>query len=137
MDLSWPHPPAISINGCTPKDIYRGCFKKMHLPTANDMADLIRKAGRGSYMFCCNIARAYRQLSLDPVNWPLVCLKAQGKYFVDMSLPFGLCWVAACCMDVTTLITRALMEEGIKVLAYIDDFGGVAQGKNLAGRHFK
>ena len=101
----------------------------MHLPTANDMADLIRKAGRGSYMFCCDIARAYRQLPLDPADWPLVCLKAQGKYFVDVSLPFGLCWAAACCQDVTTLITRALKEEGIKVLAYINDFRRVARAR--------
>ena len=55
---------------------------------------------------------------------------------MDVSLPFGLRWAAACCQDVTTLITRALKEDGIEVLAYIDDFGGVAQGKNLAGKHF-
>ena len=55
---------------------------------------------------------------------------------MDVSLPFGLHWVAACCQDVTTLITRA-KEESIKVLAYIDDFEGVAQGKNLACMHFK
>ena len=56
---------------------------------------------------------------------------------MDVSLPFGLHWAAPCCKYVTTLITRALKEEGIEVLAYIDDFGWVAQGKNSACRHFK
>ena len=101
------------------------------------MVDLIRTAGRGSYMFCCDIARAYKQLPLDPADWQLICLKAQGKYFVDVSLSFGLHWAAACCQNVTTLINRALKEEGIEVLSCIDDFGRVAQDKNLACRHFK
>ena len=101
------------------------------------MADLIHRTGRGSYMFCCDIARVYRPLPLDPADWLLICLKAQDKYFVDVSLPFRLHWVAACCQDVTTLITKALKKEGGEVLAYIDDFGGVAQDKNLECRHFK
>ena len=56
---------------------------------------------------------------------------------MDVSLPFRLHWVVACCQDVTTFITRALKEKGIEVLAYINDFRGVAQGKNLACKHFK
>ena len=49
MDLSWPHPPGVSINGGTPKDIYLGQSKRMHLPSAHDMVHLIRQAGKGAY----------------------------------------------------------------------------------------
>ena len=31
MDLSWPHPSAISVNGFTPKESYLGKLKKMHV----------------------------------------------------------------------------------------------------------
>ena len=41
-------------------------------------------------MFSYDIFRAYKQLPLDPADWPLVYLKVSDSYYVDMSLPFGL-----------------------------------------------
>ena len=58
-----------------------------------DLCSLIHKAGRGCYMYSMDIARAYRQLPLDPGDWPLVCFNFDGTFFADISLPFGLRWV--------------------------------------------
>ena len=58
---------------------------------------------------------------MNPGDWPLICLKAQGKYFTNFNLPFGFRWDAACCQDITTLDVQALKKEGITTLAYIDD----------------
>ena len=85
-------------------------------------------------MFCCDIARAYRQLPLDPADWPLVCRKTQGRYCIDISLLFGLCWATACCQGITRLIIRVLKEEDINVMAYIDDI--VTQDKDTVQRQF-
>ena len=41
MDLSWPHTPDVSVNGCTPKEVHRGHYTKMLLPMTTDMVDLI------------------------------------------------------------------------------------------------
>ena len=59
MDLSWHHPPRIGVNGSTSKDMYLGNTNKMHLPLAQDMAQLIRQAGKGAFLYCCNITHAY------------------------------------------------------------------------------
>lgn len=68
MDLSWPQPAGHSVNRGTPNDTYIGLLKKMHLPSAQDMADLIRQTGKGAYLYCKDIAHAYWQLPLDPAD---------------------------------------------------------------------
>ena len=121
MDLSWPLPPFIRINGGTPRESYLGSYKKMHLPSAQDFCDLIRTADKGCYLYSADVARAYRQLLLDPGDWPLVCFNFQGAYDIDISLPFGLHWAVPHCQEVTCLITSALNNKGTTVLSYIDD----------------
>ena len=73
MDLSWPLLPLISINSGTPRESFPGSYKKMHLPSAQHFCDLIRTAGKGYYLYSADVAWAYRQLPLDPGDWPLVC----------------------------------------------------------------
>ena len=51
MDFSWPHPPHIGVNVCTPKDKHMGPCKKMKLPSASDLVSLIKEAGKGFYRF--------------------------------------------------------------------------------------
>ena len=90
MDLSWPHPLTISINGFTPRESYLGQLKKMHLPSVSDLMGIIRGAGHGCYTYSCHISQAYRQLLLDLIDWPLDCLKVGDQFYTDISLPFGL-----------------------------------------------
>ena len=78
MDRSWPHPPGVRINACTPKDRYLGDCKNMILPMAADLICLVKKMGNGCYVYSCDISRAYKQLPLDSFDWPLVCLKVRG-----------------------------------------------------------
>ena len=136
MDLSWPLPPGFSVNGCTPKESFLGVHKKMHLPSASDFCDLIRKAGRGCFLFATDVARAYDQLPLDPTDWPLVCFTFEGRFFVDISLRFDLRWAASHCQDATSLVSRELRRRGLSLLNYIDDFGRVAPSKLEADSYF-
>ena len=134
MDLSWPHSPGVRVNACTPK--YMGACKLMTLPTASDHISLIKEAGKGCYLYLCDISRTYRQVSLDPCDWPYMYLKVQGCYIVDMSFPFGLRWAASCCHNTTSFINRAFKDHGGMVPNYIHDFGGVALGENTTTQHF-
>ena len=59
MDLSWPAPPSCSVNEGTPTETYLGRPQKMHLPSAQEMVDLIKQAGTGCYLYCRDIARVY------------------------------------------------------------------------------
>ena len=46
MDLSWPSPvPTSALMAVCPRKCIWGHYKKMHLPTATDMTDLIWQAG--------------------------------------------------------------------------------------------
>ena len=96
----------------------------MHLPSAQDLCDLIRKVGKGSFLYSADVAQAYRQLPLDPGDWSLVYFRFSSalQYYTDISLPFGVCWVAAHCQDVTSIITWELNRKGATILRYIDDF---------------
>ena len=91
MDLSWPPTPTHSVYGVTPKETYLGLPKKMCLLSSQDMANLIKEAHSGSYLYCSDIARAYHQLPLDPADWPLVCFIIDDRYYADISLFLGLC----------------------------------------------
>ena len=87
IDLSWQHPPSIIINGCTPRETYLGTHHKMHLPSwAQDLVQAIMKAGKSSFFSCCDIAKAYQQLTLDPVDYHLCA----SKYTESTT------WMSAC-----------------------------------------
>ena len=55
---------------------------------------------------------------------------------MDLNLPFRLSRTPACCQDVTSQIIRDLGRQGINILSYIDDFGGVVRDVDMAKQHF-
>ena len=55
---------------------YLSVPKKMHLPSAQDLAHLIHQSGKGAYLYSCNSVQAYRQLPLD--WWDVAPSKAEA-----------------------------------------------------------
>ena len=104
-------PSSKAVNNLSQQDDVAGTLvpKMMRLPTMQDLADNIHRAGRGSWHLSCDVARAYHQLPLDPGDWPLVCFSGGGRYYTDASLPFGMCWAAASCQNATSLIALKLI----------------------------
>ena len=83
------------------------------------------------------LQRAYRQLPLDPRDWPHGLFFSEGgRYYVDVSLPFGMGWVAASCQNVTSLIARHLSSQGAHILTYSDNFCRVDSNKEQAQSRF-
>ena len=99
VDLSWPL--GRSVNSNIPQDVYENTYTAMKLPTAEDLAAAILAAPPTAHMYCLDLSRAYRQLRIDPHDWPLLGLTWQGQYFFDLSLAFGGRWHAAACQRVT------------------------------------
>ena len=93
----------------------------------------------GAWLFSCDAARAYRQLPLDPADWPPVCFKeGGGQFFMDARLPFSLiAWAAASCQDATSIISSHFDRQGFSLLNYIDDFMGIASSKQFTVKQFK
>ena len=129
MDLSWILPPAASINESIPRDTYLSMYKKVNLPSAQDLATLIRQAGKGAFLYSCGVSLTYRQFPLNPADWPLACFNVGGKFFMDVSLPFCMGWTTASCQDTTSLVTNQLRSRtGSKSLTTLTIGGGGGQG---------
>ena len=123
VDLSWPH--GMSINDGIPSNEYLGEPVSLRLPSVDYMADPVRNLGRGCYMYKLDLSRGYRQLRLDPLDWPLMSIEHAGSYYMDVCPPFGL-RTAALMMERTTMAVSYIHGlYGYKTKPYIDDFGGV------------
>ena len=130
LDLSWP--PGVSVNSGIPKDIYLGEPYKLKLPTLDDLVTRIWELGRGCCLFTLDLARAYRQLRSDPLDWPLLGFQYNRLYYMDTAIPFGIRWGAMACQRTTNALCYIADRNNIKLISYIDDIVGTAkqQAKN-------
>ena len=55
---------------------------------------------------------------------------------MNISLLFILHWMGACCQDISNLIVRKLTSQGLSLLSYTDDLGGMASTEAEATSHF-
>jgi hypothetical protein len=73
-------------------------------------------------LFKIDLARAFRQLSIDPLDVPYLGIKWGGKQYCDTALSFGFRHGSAICQRVTDVIRYILKKRGITIVNYIDDF---------------
>jgi hypothetical protein len=92
--------------------------------------------GCGVKLFKIDLARAFRQLHVDPFDTKFLGLHWRGEYFLDLALPFGYRNGTLACTRVTDLIRFILAKLGIFVVNYINDIIGVAPD-DVADAHFK
>lgn len=130
VDLSYP--PGASVNAFTPRETYCGTPRKLHLPSAQTLQQAISDLGGSCYLYSCDISRAYRNLPLDPLAWPLCCVQFKGRIYVDTALSFGARWSAAGCQRVTDGVKYVMANLGHTVFNYIDDIAGIAPTKQAA-----
>ena len=58
--------------------------------TVDAFIDGIMARGRGTLLAKFDVASAYRNVAVHPLDRPLLGMKWRDKYYVDMALPFGL-----------------------------------------------
>jgi hypothetical protein len=130
LDLSWPlH---ASVNGGTKLDSYMGESYKLLLPTVDDFARVLAFFGRGTYMWGLDLRRAFRQIRIDPLDWPLIGLSWDGCYYTNISVAFGIRHGAAFTQRVSQAVCDILGAEQITSIPYIDDFIGGQPSLSLA-----
>ena len=131
VDLSWPR--GMSLNDGIPANEYLGRAVSLTLPTVDYMAARVRDLGEGCYMYKLDLSRGYRQLRLDPLDWPLTAIKHKNALYMDICPPFGL-RTAALMMERTTLAVSYIHGlYGFLTKPYIDDFGGAEDSLDRAG----
>ena len=122
MDLSWPH--GASINDGVEADIYIDGPARIHLPTADYMVDRILQLGSGAYLYKTDLSRGYRQLRVDPGDWPLLGFQHDGSIYMDICPPFGLQTSAMFMQRTSEAITHIHAKKGYFSRPYLDDFSG-------------
>ena len=120
-DLSFPE--GRSVNAGIPKGVYLGEAVKLSFPSVDAMAAMIRKKGRGCFMFKRDLSRAYRQLPIDPGDVHLLGASWGSRLFIDRSAVMGLTSAAMFCQRTTDAVVYLFSEAGFDSTNFLDDFG--------------
>lgn len=83
MDLSSPR--GSSINEFISKEDYT-----LHYATFDQALALVSSFGTGALMAKLDLKHAFRLCPVSPSDWDLLGMHWQGKFYVDLRLPFGL-----------------------------------------------
>ena len=118
--MSWPQ--GASVNSSVPRDQYQGQPNKTVLPTLQDVLNVLKVFGQNSYMYSFDIARAYSQLRIDPLDWPLQGIIWDKKFYVGTGVQFGSRWGSFSCQSTQSAVCDILETEGIIAKVYIDDY---------------
>ena len=130
LDLSWPD--GFAVNDGIDSDSYLDVEYKVRLPKIDLMEQEVLKLGRGAFLYKTDLSRGYRQLRVDPYDWPLLGFKYDGKYFMDICPPFGLRSAAMMMQRTSQAVVYIHKLKGYSTFPYIDDFGGAEQSYTRA-----
>jgi hypothetical protein len=92
--------------------------------------------GKNIKIFKVDLARAFRQLHVDPFDIKYLGLSWRERFYVDVCVPFGYRNGTLACVRVTDAIRYILASHGIFVFNYIDDLIGLSPDF-VADKHFK
>ena len=126
LDLSFPRD--FSVN----KDEYMGEKIELVYPKVDDYIQLIKQKGRGCLLYKKDLRRAFRQILLCPLDYPLVSFIWKKHIFCDCVLSMGSRSVAYCCQRVTNAISFIMFKIGICVLNYLDDLASAETVDNAS-----
>ena len=87
IDLSWPQ--QASINHFTIANQYLSTAYELQYPTIENITAKLRDIGPEALIYKIDLSRAFRQLSFDPYDYNLLCLKWKEGYYSDLFCPFG------------------------------------------------
>ena len=130
VDLSWPD--GAAVNDGIPTDVYLDGPASITLPTVEFMEGRLLRFGKGAYLYKMDLARGYRQLRVDPNDWPLLSFTHRGEWFMDICPPFGLRTSALFMQRTSEAICHIHQQAGYTSRPYLDDFGGAERTEEEA-----
>ena len=122
LDLSFP--PGAAINEGMIKDNYLGFPAVIKFPKTDELALRIFNLGRGCWMFKVDLSRYFRQLPLDPGDYPLIGYVIDGQLYFDKVLPMGMRTAPYIAQRVSNALAHIHKQLGFFLLNYVDDFVG-------------
>lgn len=103
VDLSYPDGSAVN-SGIDIKAVY-GRDLTYTLPNIKDLITILQVLGPGAWLWKADLSRAYRQLRIDPLDCPLLAIKVNDGYYVDLCPSFGCRSSSAACQRVSNALS--------------------------------
>jgi hypothetical protein len=126
VDLSFPSAQGHAVNMSVPLHSYVGTPFSLKLPSVDTICQVLNIVGKHAKIFKVDLARAFRQLHVDPFDVKYLGLCCREAYYVNLSVPFGYRHGTQAFVRVTDTIRDILSTMGILVLNYIDDIIDIA-----------
>lgn len=122
IDMSFPIGNAVN-DGISTKD-YFGRDITYTLPTISDLIARMQQQGKSAYLWKADLARAYRQLRIDPIDTPFLAICFNNQYYLDLCPPFGCKTSSAACQRMSNALAYLMASDGHFILSYLDDYAG-------------
>ena len=134
LNLSFPA--GASLNDAVTRNLFDDRPFTLRFPTIDGILDSIRDIQGTPMLAKIDVARAFRNLRVDPVDAFKFGIKWHNKYYLDVALAFGWVHGSASFQMTSDAILHIMRRHDCKIFAYIDDFIIVSK-KNDAMRHYQ
>ena len=120
LDLSFPK--GASVNDAVVRESFDGTTFRLKFPTVDDILDKVRAIGGRVMLSKIDVARAFRNLRVDPVDAFRFGIQWRDQYFLDIVAAFGWIHGTASFQMASDAILYMMKQETCAIFAYIDDF---------------
>ena len=79
----------IVVNSCIPSDTYDDIPLKLKYPTRDLVVEHIKEIGPSAKLFKVDLECAFRNLRVDPYDYPLMGLRWNNDVYVDVGIAFS------------------------------------------------
>ena len=76
----------MSVNAFLCKHTVKGEFNTHSIDC---VVESIQEIGTGEHMFTFDVVCTYKNFRTCPLDWPLLAIRWDNKYFLDVTMPFG------------------------------------------------
>jgi len=131
-DLSFPK--ELSVNSGIYKDLYLNQLVELTYPSVDSLVAGLKEIGTDALIFKKDLAKAYRQFSVDPGDIHLLGYSWKDEVFIDVALAMGIRSAAHLCQRVTNAISYLCKD--FTLINYLDDLCAIAP-RNKADQAYK
>ena len=108
----------------------------LRFPSTDDIADEIYTHGDDLTLAKIDVARAFRNLRVDPADAIKLGIKWKNDAFIDVSVAFGWVHGSSVSQHVSDAVTFVMASHGVRIFAYINDYILVSP-RATANDHFQ
>ena len=128
--LNLSHPYGNSVNDNVPRDKFDGQKFSLTFPSVDDIDKIVNLKEQDPVLYKIDMARAFRNIRVDPVDAVKLGIYWQGEYFLDLRIVFGWVHGSATFQRLSGAIVYIMRWKGYDLVAYLDDYIGIAPAKD-------